>query len=223
MNKIRSTIGESNFIGQGSRRFVVGEESQVSPPPVSTTPQYIDPSVVANMRRQAQESQEQVERKSLHDVRRRVEIILGLGRNTKDVPINTPDGNVVITLRTLKEKEQVGVSQLIEAAEKITMPDGSLAFTPTSVARIRKETLSHSLFLIDGQSVEIILGTATEPYEIQVAARKELVSEMDGILIIELYKHYELLVKETYDGYIPKTAEDAQEVVEAISKSGQNS
>jgi hypothetical protein len=223
MSKIRSTIGESNFIGQGSRRFVVGEESQASPQPVSSIPQYIDPSVVANMRRQAQENQEQVERRSLNDVRRRIEIILGLGRNTKDVPISTPDGNVVITLRTLKDKEQVCVSQILEAAEKITMPNGDLNFSPTGIAQIRREILTHSLFLIDGQSIEIILGTANDPYEIQVAERKALVAEMDSILLVELYKHYEQLVRETYDGYIPKTSEDAKEVVEAISKSGQNS
>jgi len=39
---------------------------------------------------------------------------------------------------------------------------------------------------------------------------------------IHLFNNYESLTQETYDGYIPKTVEEAKEVAETISKSGQN-
>ena len=218
MNKIRSAIGESNFAGSGQRRFVVNDETQVQ------RGQEIDPSIASTLRQQAQEHKEQVESRNLGEARRRIDIITGLGRMTRDVPVKTDGGNFVIfTLRTLKQFEQNELAQVIESSEHVTTSDGKLLFAPSSLAKIKLESLAHSLFLVDGQSIDIVLGTANSEYNEQVLARKDLIQEMDHALINHLYNNYEQLTKDTYDGYSPKTAEEAKEVVETISKSGENS
>jgi hypothetical protein len=218
MSSIRSTIGESKFAGAGQRRMVIpnangNEDAQSSQPQIT-------PELATSLRMQAQERQEQVELRGLADARRRIDIITGLGRRTKEVPLETNDGTVIFTLRTLKTFEQNCLAQVVEQSERLTTTEGRLIFAPTSLAKIRVEALSHSLFLIDGQSIDIILGTANVAYEDQVLARKDLISEMDHALINHLFNNYETLAQETYDGYIPKTAEEAKEVVETISKSG---
>jgi hypothetical protein len=214
--KIRSSIGESGSSGipaPNQRRFIVPNADS------EQGVQMIDPSVVAGMRRQAQEQQEQVDRRSLDAAMGRIEILTGLGRKTKDVTI---DDGTVFTLRSLKKFEKNCVAQVIEKAEIITMPSGEMNFSQTSLHKIQTEALSHSIFMVDGQSIDIVLGTANLGYEDKVVARKELVEEMDGSLIDYLWLQYSILNKETTDGYFPKTAEEAKEVVEAISKSGED-
>ncbi|MCK9567783.1 hypothetical protein M0R72_02385 [Candidatus Pacearchaeota archaeon] len=218
MNRIRSTIGESNFVGQGQRRFIVGEETQAPPQPV----QEINPAVAATLRRQAQEQQEVFDQRSLNEARRRIDIITGLGRMTKEVPVEVAGGKVVFTLRTLKTFEQNCLAEVIEQAQRLSTVDGRMLFAPTSLAKIKLEALSHSLFLIDGQSIDIVLGTSNADYESQVIERKHLIEEMDHALINYLFTNYETLTQETYDGYAPKTVEEVKEVVETISKSGEN-
>lgn len=217
MSSIRSTIGESNFAGAGQRRFVVSSEEDAKSPSLSQ-PQ-ITPEMATTLRRQAQERQEQVDQRSLIDARRRIDIITGLGRRTKEVSVETDNGTFIFTLRTLKTFEQNCLAQVVEQSERLTTAEGRLIFAPTSLAKIRVEALSHSLFLIDGQSIDIILGTANVAYEDQVLARKDLISEMDHALINHLFNNYEALAQETYDGYMPKTVEEAKEVAETISKS----
>ena len=217
MNKIRSTIGESNFEGHGQRRFVVNEDTQQAPP---SPPISIDPSEASMMRRQAQEYQEHTTQRNLGDARRRIDIITGLGRKTKEVLVENSNGSVIFTLRTLKTFEQNCLAQVIESSDRNVTNDGRIIFAPTSMAKIKLEALSHSIFLIDGQSIDIVVGVSNAPYEEKVLARKELIDEMDHALINHLFDNYEILTKETYDGYSPKTVEEAKEVVETISKSG---
>ena len=223
MSRIRSTIGESNFAGPNQRRFVVpnaneadGELGDQALP----LGREINPAVASTLRREAQEYQEQAAQRNLGEARRRVDIITGLGRKTKEVPVDTDDGKVVFTLRTLKTFEQNCYMQVVEQSERITLPNGKMMFAPTSRGKIKIEALSHSIFMIDGQSIDIVLGTANAPYEDQVLARRDLIEEMDHALIDHLFINYETLTQETYDGYYPKTVEEAKEVVETISKSG---
>lgn len=208
MGKVHSAIGDSNFQGSGQKRFMVGEE--------------ISPSVAAGMRRQAEEAQHMDEQRHLNDARRRIELITGLGRKTKDVEINTEEGCIVFTLRSLKTFEQNCLAQVIEQANRISLPNGKVAFAPTSLYEIKLEALTHSLFLIDGQSVDIVLGTINEPFDTKISARQSMIRDMDGALVDHLFIKYEELSKETYDGYAPRTAAEAKEVVETIRKSGED-
>src|SRR5271157_1805698 len=166
MARIESSIGKSQFQIPQHKRLVVEDGTQPrSNRPERTTPanqetaRELNPAVAAGLRRQAQEQMQETENRSVHDARRRVELITGLGRKTKIVPLDTPDGNIAFTLRTLKAFEQNCLSQVVENAKRVEFSPGSYGFTPTSLYDIKLEALSHSLFLVDGQSVDVILGT----------------------------------------------------------------
>jgi len=239
MARIQSTVGNSKFdIPPTAKRMVVEDESafmrqerpERSPRQQAQLDQSeippgreINPAVAAGLRRQAQERADEIEHRAVHDARRRVELIAGLGRKTRDVIIEDPrGGTLTITLRSLKAFEQNCVSQEVERANRISLPNGKVGFLPTSLYNIKIEALAHALYLADGQSIDVVLGTANLDYEEQVQARKELLAEMDSALIDHLFVQYERLSQEVIDGYAPKNAEEAKEVVEAIRKSGAN-
>ena len=220
--RVSSSIGESNFTNPSGKSFVVQDESLERSQRVPTRAQAINPSAVAEMRKQAMEQSQQAESRALVEAKRRVEIITGLGRKTKDVLIETDEGNLTFTLRTLKSFEQNCLAQVVESVERVKLPTGGFSFTPTGMYKIKTEALSHSLHLIDGQSIDIVLGTANMDYSEQVLARKELVCEMDGALVDHLFIQYEVLSSEARDGYEPKNEEEVKEVVDTIRKSGQD-
>lgn len=182
-----------------------------------TSGQRIDPGLAADLRRQAQERQHHDEHKELHTARNRVEIITGIGRRTVDIPVE----GVVFTLRTLKKFERTSLAQVWEKIAKIV--DGRASFTPVGMTEVKTETLSHALYLIDGISVDVILGTADLDYQEQISARRDLIDEMDDALIDYLFEKHQRLDLETRDGYLPKNAEDAKEVADSTRKSGQDS
>jgi hypothetical protein len=219
---IRSTIGNSGFNTTG-RNFVIGDESKGTSRVLSNDqiPQdrVMNQAVAQGLRRQALEQQEQVEQRNFIDARRRIELLTGLGRKTRDVVI---DG-ITFTLRSLKAFEQNELAQVVAAQDRINLPNGQFSFTPIGMYKIKVEALGHSLYLVDGQLVDIVLGTVNSPYEDQVAARKELLIEMDGEFINHLFIEFEKLSTETKDGYAPKTTEEVKEVVDTIRKSGQDS
>jgi hypothetical protein len=221
---IRSTIGNNGNTTRlaTGRNFVVEDESRGAP--VALTPDQIpqdrmvNPAVAQGLRRQALEQQEQVEQRNFVDARRRIELLTGLGRKTKDVLIE----GITFTLRSLKAFEQNELAQVIAAQDRISLPNGQVSFTSIGMYNIKVEALGHSLHLVDGQLVDIVLGTVNSPYEEQVAARKELIIEMDGEFINHLFIEFEKLSAETKDGYAPKTTEEVKEVVDTIRKSGQD-
>jgi len=226
MVQVKSTIGESSFQSPARRNYVVNDESSLPKVGVSGIPEgakEINPAMAASLRQQAMEKQEQAENRLLQEARRRIDIITGLGRKTRDVPIETDSGTITFTLRTLKTFEQNCLAQIVEGTQRVPLPDGRFSFTPTGMYKIKLEALSHSLYLIDGQSVDLVLGTANSVYEEQVEARKQLIDEMDGALIDHLFLQYEDVSREAYDGYAPKTADEAKEVVETIRKSSTDS
>lgn len=208
---VHSSVGKSNFKGSG-RKFTVDNAD------IPEGAQRIDPTYVAGLRREAQETQELQERKVLNDARRRIELITGIGRKTRDVQV---EGST-FTLRTLKTFEQNCLAQVAEKGERITLQSGAVTFKPTSMYNIKVEALGHSIFLIDGQNIDVILGTVNEDYETQVETRKDLIREMDNSLIDYLFVNYETLNKETTDGYMPKNTKEVEEAVDTIRKSSKN-
>lgn len=209
---VQSSIGSSKLSDRG-----VGKKFTVDNAAAPRERQELDPNYVAGLRREMQENQERTERKGFQDARRRIEIITGIGRKTKDVQI---EGSI-FTLRTLKTFEQNCLAQVIEGADRITLPNGGVVFKPTSMYNIKVEALGHAIYMIDGQNIDVVLGTSNDDYEIQLDTRKDLIREMDNSLIDYLFVNYEDLMKESVDGYMPKNVIEAEEVVDTIRKSGQ--
>lgn len=226
MVSIQSTIGDAYFTGTGSKRnFIVEDESQRLPPgqkilsPNQIAPeQQINPAIAAGLRRQAMEKQEQAEQIALNEAKHRIEIITGIGRKTKEIEVD----NVVFTLKSLKEHEQQAYAQVIEKQERQITADGKVTFTQTGMHAIKVEALSHSLYRIDHQPIDVILGVVYSTYPEQLQARRNLVLEMDGALTDFLFVNFDKLTAETADGYVPKTTEEVKEVVEATRKSSSN-
>lgn len=211
MSPIRSQIGSSNFVPNPVKKWTVPEENIQQPP-------QMDYKEVQQMRRQAQVQSEQFERNALGETKNRVEFITEIGREYKHVPAVHEGQNITITLRSLKKFERRTIAALYEKEAQLS--NGKALFKPTSAEDIKVETLSHSLFSIDGQPIDIILGTYNLPYEEQKDAKAELVFNMDDALIDYLYSQYEELAKETTNKYVPKNESELQEAAEAISKSG---
>lgn len=209
MVNIESSIGKSNLRNPG-QKWSVDDKKQ------------INPYEVAALRQQVQEQDFQAEFQQTQEARKRIEIITGLGRKTKDVEIVYNNSKVIITLRSLKSFENNYLSELYEKSETVMLSNGKSSLTSTSLYTLKVEALAHSLYFIDGKSIDIILGTVNEDYDVQLTARRQLVSEMDNTLTDYLFNKYDELRKETIDGYMPKSLEEAKEVVDTIRKSGQN-
>jgi hypothetical protein len=219
-NKQRSGSGQQPSVRNWS--IPDGQENYENIPnelPQQPTRQMINPAEVARRRQMAMEQSEQQEQKSSKEAMRRIDIITGIGRKTKDVSVGNDDITTVFTLRSLKSFEQNCYAQAVEQAERIVLSDGRTTFKPTSLYNMKLVALSYSLYMVDGQLVDLVLGTFDSSYEEQIEAKKDLISEMDGALIDHLFNKFDELSSETYDGYIPRTQEQAKEVVQAINKS----
>jgi hypothetical protein len=232
VGQIHSVIGRSGGIPAkktnipaSENRWVISDEK--SPENYSQPKEQVktvNPYEVAARRQAAQEKMQLREHQLLQDARHRVEIITGIGRKTRNVEIISEEDGIktTFTLRTLKGYEQKLVNQKIEGA-KTMIVDKTPKFTLSSLYDIRLETLTHALYLIDGQYIDVILGISELSVEDQMEAKRELVSGMDELLQDKLSYEYSILRKETSDGYLPKTAEEAKEVVDTIHKSSPNS
>jgi hypothetical protein len=213
--KIHSSIGESNT-GNSGKKWTVGDSNQSN----KVIGREITQDDLNLLRQQAQEKLQQQENTQLQEGKKRIEILTGIGRKTRNVEINDDiNGKIIFTLRTLKTLEQNCVSQVIETSERITTADGNVTFAPTSLFRLKVEVLAHSLFMIDGQSIDLVLGCINEEYSDKVEYRKELIQEMDNSLITHLFQQYQILSTETIDGYTPTNTEEVKEVVNTITKS----
>lgn len=222
--RVQSTIGNSSHKGK-QRNYVVSDETlgeRPNPNVERPRQQQITPAMAAELRQQAADREHLAQNRAMQEARRRVEIITGLGRKTKDVVVDTDQGKLTFTLRSLKSFEQEALSQVMESVDRIPLPNGNISFTPTGMHKIKMEALGHSLHLIDGQSVDVVLATVNEDYEEQVEARKDLLREMDAALVDHLFVQYERLASETSDGYMPRNDRELKEVVEDIRKSGED-
>jgi len=236
---VKSSISSGDTRDMGDRGAPQGRSWKVGGPqdsrPVSRQPQRsqsdfmdanynvsqsrrVDPSAVAAMRAEAQQHSEVSEYEMNQNARKRVEMITGIGRCTKDVQV----GENTFTLRTLKGYEQNSLNHVQQNGETVTYPNGMVGFNQTSMYDIRVEALTYAISMIDYQQVETILGCHNWLLDEQLAAKKELVMEMDSALTEHLYTEYRELQSSTVDGYAPKSAEETKEVVEDIRKSGQD-
>jgi hypothetical protein len=121
------------------------------------------------------------------------ELLLGIGRKVIDVAVD----DHIFTLRTLKNKEQKQI--ILTAAESETVLTQS--FT------IKDLTLAYSLFKIDSEPVENVLGQ-------DFSKRLELIEELDGKAIDKLYEAFKDITNNDSNDLGTTT----EEVVENIKK-----
>jgi len=218
MPSIKSSIGESNFNASPGKKWSVPDlDNQPLQKPVV----FKDPAEVATLRRQVQERAQEAEVRATQNAQQRIDILTGIGRKTIDVPIeDSANGTVIFTLRTLKLFEKKQNAIIMEDAKKITLSDGSVSFTHSGSFDIKRESISNSLYLIDGVSVDIVLGTSNCSYAEQKAAKDWLIENMDDDVIDYLFNKYGELIKSSHIKQ-PSTPDEVSEVVDSIHKSGE--
>lgn len=130
--------------------------------------------------------------------RRRIEMLVGMTRLTKDVEI---DGQLY-RLQTLKSRE------LREALVATSEFDGSIQL----VFETRKQLLARSLIVVAGMEIGQFLSSD------DLQTKLDFIEEMDHSLLLRLYNEYVILANDAQDKYSLKTEEQVKEVIEDLKK-----
>lgn len=218
MGKIESQLGSRMFNSDGSqRRFSVedasGDDQFEIPGERQSQPQRTTVDEALALREQ---SMRQVGggNYASRDVKRRIEMLADIGKQTRDVVIKASDDeSVTFKLRTLKSKEMSNVMQLAGALSQAGGVD--------TLYKLRTHTLALSLVSIDGVDVDMLLDMNDAPLSERLAARREMLDEMNEYTLNYLYRMHEELMADNAKLFGIKDENDAKEVAEQIKKSGE--
>ena len=130
--------------------------------------------------------------------KRRIEILLGMTRSTREVTI----GKNTFIFQSLKSKE---ISQAYMAAAEF---DGTIQ----GPFEIRRQLLARSLTNISNIEFEQFIGSKS------MEDKLLFIDEMDHALLSRLHNEYLELEKESRDKFAIKTEEDTKEVLEDLKK-----
>jgi hypothetical protein len=132
--------------------------------------------------------------------KKRIEILANIGRLTKDVPI----GGISFSLRTLKSKETEEATRAI-FANSVTQLEASL--------EARKQQLARSIFKIDGQDIDFVIGSRV--FDDKLA----FIGELEDIVVDALWDNFTTLKNEARTKFGINNSEEAKEVIEDLKKS----
>jgi len=220
MGNFDSPLGKKNFSSQPLREFDVSDgEDNI---PLHKGSPVIDGNVIRDLQNRLHNSSEdrfiqdrdpsEVEREIIaaREVRRngmekisdgakrRIEMLIGITRSTRDVDI---EGNV-FTLQTLKSKE------MRLAIMSVAKYDG----TVEGPFEMRKQYLARSITHVAGVDINNFL--ASDKLEAKLA----FIDELDEPLLNHLYSEYLELTKMAREKYSVKSDEDVKEVLEDLKK-----
>jgi hypothetical protein len=213
MPEFKSSLSSKSFQGQQLREFDVPNENDRSynaPPNMAAIKDFQnkmygeeqyeqDPNEVERQIKEAREAKRTGKERLNDGARRRIEMLIGMTRTTREVELL--EGNVFV-LQTLRSKEMR--EAIMVAAEY----DG----TVQSPFEIRRQLLARSLVQVAGVEVAQFVGSNT------LEARLTLVDDLDESLLNRLFDEYQKMVDEARDKFSIKTSLDAQEVVEDLKK-----
>lgn len=208
MAKITSSLGSQNYSSPGLKKFVVDDSSEFDGEDESNQDQSsasfhnMSASDLEKFAREARNKKSEEQKNINSTVKKRIEVLAGLGRATKDVDVE----GVVFSLRTLKS------SELHEAVKIIAQFDNGL----DSSFEARTQILARSIYKIDGQDLNIILGSDKFEHKL------EMVKELESSVSSFLHDHYILLTKENSDKFkiFSNDEKEVKEAVQDLSKSG---
>lgn len=223
MPKYDSPIGSKQITGTPMREFSVPDDSGYARTPhrhMHEEMPDIDPQVMREFQSSLQPPQGPTHIRELTDVekqifeakkakregkerlsegaRRRVEMLVGMTRLSKDVDI---DGNLY-RLQTLTSRE------LRDAVTATAEFDGSVQF----IFETRKQLLARSLVVVAGVEVTQFLNST------DLEDRLYFIELMDHSLLVRLFNEYNALAKDSSDKYSIKTEAQVKEVLEDLKK-----
>lgn len=132
------------------------------------------------------------------DSKKRIELISGIGRLTKDVPI---DG-MTFSLRTLKSKE----------TQEAAITGELQQYKVESAFETRRQFVARALYKIDGNDLFLIIGDDS------IESRLNFVDELDESVITHLFNEFDGLRLEAAKKYSIKNEAELKEVAEEIKK-----
>lgn len=220
MGNFDSPLGKKNFSSQPLREFDVpdGEDNM----PIHKGAQIMDGNAIRDLQNRLNSSSEErfikesspseVEREIMvaresrrngmekisEGAKRRIEMLIGITRNTRDVDI---EGNV-FTLQTLKSKE------MRQALMSVAQYDGTIE----GPFEMRKQYLARSITHVAGVDINSFL--ASDKLETKLS----FIDELDEPLLNHLYSEYLELTKIAREKYSVKSDEDVKEVLEDLKK-----
>ncbi len=225
MPKFDSPIGSKQFPNQQMREFSVSDESGYQPPPPPQqmrrdhqAPPVIDEAAFREFQARMQPPPPQMREMSAAEqdilaakrakregkerlsegARRRIEMLIGMTRMTRDVEI----AGQMYRVQTLTDQE------LRDAIVASAEYDGSVQF----IFENRKQLLARSITMVAGVEIDQFLNSN------ELEARVALIEYMDHALLVRLFNEYNDLAKEAQDKYVPKTPEQVKEVAEDLKK-----
>lgn len=240
MVKFESPVGSRTFESTGMKHFTVenaedeyaqNTPSQQSAKPAVGMPVRMSPEEAMAMRRRM--ISEAQSRSGVEDsntganvganergnswyqpskaAKRRIEMLVGIGRQTLDVEVATESGSAVFSLRTLKSKEMRSLVNIASMLAKAEDPDAIYA--------IREASLALAIYAIDGVPIDVILDTQGLAEPARVAARKDFLDDMDEHTLNYIFIKHEELVASSAKQFGVHSAADAKEVAEELKKS----
>lgn len=131
--------------------------------------------------------------------KKRTELLANIGRLTKDVEIE----GYIFSLRTLKTKE----------AREATLSIFNCANDAEAAFELRKQSLARSLYQINGQPLDLILGGVGLEHRLNF-----IEEELEDTIMNKLYNEFLNLRQESRDKYGVQTEEEVKEVMEDLKK-----
>jgi hypothetical protein len=201
MPDINSPLGRRAFAATSQRVLTVPDEnsSNISNfvPQVREKPQEFAEQDIEAIQA-ARKAKLLAAKKISPTAKERIEILTELGRCYDEVEFE----GVNFSIQSLKGKE-------IRAVVRIS---NSAVNAADSYFEARDQTLARSIYKIDGQPIDIVLGT--EKLEDIVS----WVGELDESLLEYLHNRYLKMMRENKNKFIIKDEQDAKEVAEEIKK-----
>lgn len=200
---IQSSIGRTNFTSGQRKVLTVEDESDFpntqEPDITYANTKFSDDEDDLELVRRLEEAR--ARRKESKNVvsegfKNRVQLLTGISRLTKDVTI---DG-IIFSIKSLTGRE---TREIFESAAKYDLNISQLH-------ELRAQTLARSIYKIDGQPINIILGTS------DLENITGIIENFDESLINYLYGEYENLINENKKKF--KSLSGDKEVVEDLKK-----
>lgn len=191
MAKYESSISNKEFDNTPSKHFIIDDESDNLSQEESLTD-------VEMKIKEARIAKRDAGKYINPAAKKRVEIISGLGRATKDIPV---DG-MIFSIRTLKGNE-------LRAVVKATMNTDQAI---DQMFESRTHTLARSIYKIDGSDIEFILNDPS------LEAKLSFVEELDDVVLQYIYKEYDNLVTSHKKKYA-SVEEEIGEISNDLTKS----
>jgi len=208
MGKINSPLGSQSFDSPELKKFVIDDasDSEYTASEQITNLQQsslngLSASELERLAREARNRRSQDEKQVSSVVKKRIEILAGLGRGTRDVIVE----NITFSLRTLKSYE------LQEAVKAIAKLDNGL----DSSFEARNQILARAICKIDGQDIDIVLSSS------RIEDKLDMVRELESSVAVYLHENYVALSKENSDKFkiLSDDEKDIKEAVKDLNKS----